>query len=145
IVKRPPERSEFSSPSNRIDVPGAPRTPASERGVPGGLVVTSAGTGLSFIHHSRYSPRNQNRFASCGKSYQPRKIPQQREHRQASQQSPQSSQLPAGEQTEWSTIGPITCGAPFVFGTGTRRGCPKTSGAAFGLPGGAFDSGWGRS
>src|SRR5207302_3446454 len=42
-VKRPPERSRPSPPSKSTFVPGAPSTPASSRGVPAGLVVTSGG------------------------------------------------------------------------------------------------------
>src|SRR3954451_5723100 len=52
----------FSFP-NRMRVPGAPMTPASSRGVPAGLAVTSGGRFSPRINHSSNSASAQNRPA----------------------------------------------------------------------------------
>ena len=49
--------SRISSLPNKISVPSTPRTPASSRGVPGGLRVTSGGMSMPSVHHSKYSGR----------------------------------------------------------------------------------------
>ena len=139
-VKRAPERASMSMLSlpKSVVVPGAPSTPAMERGVPGGLVVMSAGSLASLIAHSRYSALNQTQYGLLSQ-LPGSKSQANRGRRQIGQASTHASQHSGAQLTvpQSSDTGGATA-AP--GGTGIRRGVGRRSlwDSADGLSDGSF-------